>query len=59
MFGSLGLPEMLLILGVLLLLFGGRRLPELARGLGAGIRDFRSALRGDDDKPKVDGNPKQ
>lgn len=59
MFGSLGLPEMLLILGVLLLLFGGRRLPELARGLGAGIRDFRSALRGDDDKPKVDGSPKQ
>lgn len=59
MFGTLGWPEILLILGVLLLLFGGRRLPELARGLGSGIRDFRSALRGDEEKPKVEGSPKQ
>ncbi|MCS7298120.1 MAG: twin-arginine translocase TatA/TatE family subunit [Bacteroidia bacterium] len=44
MFG-LGYGEWLLIFAVLLLLFGGRKLPELARGLGASIREFREALR--------------
>ncbi|MCX7606125.1 MAG: twin-arginine translocase TatA/TatE family subunit [Bacteroidia bacterium] len=44
MFG-LGYGEWLLIFGVLLLLFGGRKLPELARGLGASIREFREAMR--------------
>ncbi|MEN3040899.1 MAG: twin-arginine translocase TatA/TatE family subunit [Bacteroidia bacterium] len=46
MFG-LGYGEWLLIFAVLLLLFGGRKLPELARGLGASIREFREAMRGD------------
>ncbi|MCS7189107.1 MAG: twin-arginine translocase TatA/TatE family subunit [Bacteroidia bacterium] len=46
MFG-LGYGEWLLIFGVLLLLFGGRKLPELARGLGASIREFREAMRGE------------
>jgi sec-independent protein translocase protein TatA len=35
--------EVLLVLGVILLLFGGRKLPELARGLGQGLREFRRA----------------
>lgn len=46
MFG-LGYGEWLLIFAVLLLLFGGRKLPELARGLGASIREFREAMRGE------------
>ncbi|MCX8111860.1 MAG: twin-arginine translocase TatA/TatE family subunit [Bacteroidia bacterium] len=46
MFG-LGYGEWLLIFAVLLLLFGGRKLPELARGLGASIREFREAMRSD------------
>jgi sec-independent protein translocase protein TatA len=46
MFG-LGYGEWLLIFGVLLLLFGGRKLPELARGLGSSIREFREAMRGE------------
>jgi len=41
--GSLGGPEILLIAFVVLLLFGGKKLPELMRGLGKGIREFNSA----------------
>ncbi len=55
MFGSLGLPELLIILLVVLLLFGGRKIPDLARGLGEGVRNFRTALRGDDDKDRRGG----
>jgi len=47
MFG-LGWQELLLILIVLLILFGGKRLPELARGLGSGIKEFKKALREDE-----------
>lgn len=44
MFG-LGLPELLLILLAVLLLFGGSKLPPLGRGLGESVRSFRKALR--------------
>ena len=40
-----GLPEILVILAILLLMFGGSRLPELGRGLGRAIRNFRDATR--------------
>lgn len=43
--GSLGVPELLIILVVVLLLFGPRRLPEVARGLGQAVHDFREGLR--------------
>jgi sec-independent protein translocase protein TatA len=48
---SLGLPELLVILGVAVLLFGGKKIPEVAKGLGEGIRNFKTALKGDDEKP--------
>lgn len=53
MFGSLGLPELLLILLIVLIIFGAAKLPQLGRGLGEGIRNFRSSLRpkGPDDEP--------
>lgn len=43
LFGMPGATEMLLIAFVVLLLFGGRKLPELMRGLGRGIREFNNA----------------
>ena len=42
--GSIGLPELILIFVILLLIFGGKKIPELARGLGSGIRNFRDAM---------------
>ena len=42
--GSIGVPELLLIFVILLLIFGGKKIPELARGLGAGIRNFKDAM---------------
>ena len=43
---GLGTGELVVIMGVVLLVFGGSRLPELGRGLGQGMRSFRDALRG-------------
>lgn len=45
-FLNIGTQEMILIVIVILLLFGGKKLPELARGLGRGIRDFKDASEG-------------
>lgn len=43
MFPAMGMPEMLVIMVVILLLFGSKRLPELARGIGKSIREFKKA----------------
>ena len=49
-----GPTELLLILGVLVLLFGAKKIPEIARGLGSGVNEFKAGLRGEDggEKPK-------
>jgi sec-independent protein translocase protein TatA len=43
--GSLGIPELVVIVTILVLIFGANRLPELARGVGRGIRNFKDATR--------------
>lgn len=46
LFLNMGTPEIMLIMLAILLLFGGKKLPELARGLGKGIREFKDASEG-------------
>ena len=45
LFGPIGLPEMLIILAIVILIFGANRLPELGKGIGAGIKNFRSSMK--------------
>ena len=45
LFGPVGLPEMLIILAIVILIFGANRLPELGRGIGSGIKNFKSSIK--------------
>ena len=51
---GIGPLEIIIILGLILLIFGWRRMPEIGSSMGKGIRTFKSALLGDDDKNKQD-----
>jgi sec-independent protein translocase protein TatA len=44
-------PDILVVLGIAVLLFGGKKLPELAKGLGEGIKSFKEAVKEDEHKP--------
>jgi sec-independent protein translocase protein TatA len=48
--GLPGGPELLIIVLVILLLFGGRKIPELMKGVGKGIKEFKNASKNTDDK---------
>lgn len=54
---GLGFGELLLIFGVMLMLFGAKRLPEVAAGMGKGIRDFKRSLNGLDEPAPAIGAP--
>ncbi|HSR08071.1 MAG TPA: twin-arginine translocase TatA/TatE family subunit [Bryobacteraceae bacterium] len=51
MLRSIGLPELLVILVVAVILFGGKKIPEVAKGLGEGIRNFKDSLKGETHTP--------
>ncbi len=52
--GRIGLPEMLVIFAIVLLIFGPKKLPDLARGLGQAIRGFKKAMReGEEEEGKT------
>lgn len=50
MFGSLGLPELLIILFIIVLIFGANRLPSLAKGLGSSVKNFKEGMKDGEDK---------
>ena len=58
-FLDLGAPELIIILAIVLLLFGGRKLPELSRSLGASMREIRKGINGDgpDESKKAEQKP--
>ncbi|MBZ5627283.1 MAG: twin-arginine translocase TatA/TatE family subunit [Acidobacteriia bacterium] len=56
--GEIGLPELLVIFGIALLIFGPRKIGELGKGLGEGIRGFKSALSGEPHKEPPKEEPK-
>ncbi len=56
--GNLGATEILLILVVVVLLFGGRKIPELMKGIGQGMKEFKKASRVEDDSEKTSAEPK-
>jgi sec-independent protein translocase protein TatA len=57
--GNFGATEIILILLVVVLLFGGRKIPELMKGLGQGIRDFKKASKVEDEPEKMKAESKE
>ena len=53
---TFGVAEALLVFGILVLLFGAKKLPELARGLGSGIRNFKGELQAPPDESEDEGD---
>ena len=52
MFGSLGVPELLIILLIVIIIFGAGKLPQLGKGLGEGLRNFKDSVKTGDEKEK-------
>ncbi|MCL9804102.1 twin-arginine translocase TatA/TatE family subunit [Flavobacterium amniphilum] len=57
--GRIGTPEILIILVVVLLLFGGKKIPELMKGLGSGLNEFKKASKGEDTTAKKEDETKE
>jgi len=52
--GPLGTPEIIIIAFAILLLFGGKKIPELMKGIGKGVKNFREGVKGIEEEIKVD-----
>ncbi len=50
--GMPSMPELLVVLAIVVLLFGAKKIPDLAKGMGKGIKDFKKAIKEDDEEPK-------
>jgi sec-independent protein translocase protein TatA len=59
MFGNIGVPEIAIVLIIALVVFGPKRLPELGRSLGRGIREFRGSIGGDNDDDDTQASPQE
>ena len=58
MLGGIGPMELIIIFLIVILLFGGKKIPEIAKGLGKGIRDFKTSMNGtDEEEAKKLANP--
>lgn len=57
--GALGIREILFVVAVLVLIFGAKRLPQLASGLGSGIRNFKGSLRAGTEGDSEDGDDRE
>ena len=57
--GSLGVTEIVLIIAVILLMFGGKKIPELMKGLGSGIKEFKNAAKDDSSTTKTKVSEKE
>lgn len=57
--GRFGVTEIILILLVVVLLFGGRKIPELMKGIGQGLKDFKKASKVEDEPEKMSAEPKE
>ena len=55
MFGSLGVPELLIILLIVIIIFGANKLPQLGKGIGQGLRNFKDSVKGDEPPPPPPG----
>ena len=59
MFGRIGLPEILIMALILVFIFGAKKIPELARGMGQGIKEFKKGLtEGEEESPAAEGEEK-
>jgi sec-independent protein translocase protein TatA len=56
LFFSMGGSEWILIVVVVLVLFGGKKIPELMRGMGRGVKEFKDGISGSDDAPTKNDN---
>ncbi len=57
--GNLGVPELLIILAIVIIIFGAGKLPQLGKGLGEGIRNFKDAMKEGQSGERKDEAPKK